>query len=545
MYRLFLFLCTVYMLTSCGYHRDLSDNQRVFHMNIPAGLSSLDPAFARDQANAWMVNQLFDGLVSLDSGLRVIPAIAHSWEISDSGTVYTFFLRRDVYFHKHPGFGTDSTRRVQAQDFVFSFSRICEPATASFGQWIFNDKVLGTPAMHADIPGFMALNDSTFRVTLKQAFPPFISLLAMPYAKVVPREVINIPGYNFRENPIGTGPFCFKSWQEGQSLIFLRNPLYYEMEGGERLPYLSAVRVKFASSPVTTFHQLIKGDLDFINRPDLSLKDELFDENGRLKEQWFSHFYLIEGPQLNTEYLGILMDTNQMNHPLKDVKLRQAINYALNRDQLVKYVLKGMGYPAHAGIVPPGMPGNDTLGLQGYRYNPEKARALLKAAGYPEGKGLPPITLYTSPAYQSVMEFIQYQLLEVGIRLQLENMEGSAIRERIYQGDIAFWRASWIADYPDPENYLSLFYSPFEAPSGPNTTRYKNPELDVLFQKALSETDMEKRAQYYRVMQAMIIQDAPIVLLYYDKIIRLVRKEIEGLETDGMNNLVLKRVRKR
>lgn len=516
-------------------------------MLLPAGLSSLDPAFARDQSNSWMISQIFNGLVQLDTNLEVQPCIAKSWEIQDSGRVYVFHLRQDVVFHPHEAFTNSEDRRVRAQDFVYSFNRIVNPETGSFGQWIFNGKVVGADStqVFSGLSGFEALNDSTLKIQLVQPFPAFLSLLSMPYASVVSKRVIEKIGKAHRSNPIGTGPFVFKSWREGESLILLRNPEYFEKENGIRLPYLDAVRVEFSSSPLTAFHKLVRGDIDFLNRPDLSLKEELFEKDGSLKSQWLSKFYLMRKPQLNTEYLGIQMDTALLPHPMHSLYFRKAIAYAIDRDKLVGTVLNGMGYAAHGGIVPPGMPLSDTGFVKGIRYNIDSAKYYLKLAGFPNGRGLPELSLLTSPSYQPVMEMIQYQLSEVGIRLTLDNGDGSSLREMIYQGKVAFWRASWIADYPDAENYLSLFYGENRAPSGPNTTRYQKDFYDAQFRASLLETKDSVRMKYHERLQQELIEDVPVILLYYDRIIRLIRNEVSGLEMDAMNNLNLKRVRKR
>jgi peptide/nickel transport system substrate-binding protein len=393
--------------------------------------------------------------------------------------------------------------------------------------------------------GFKILNDSTLMIRLNQPFPAFLSLLSMPYASIVPKESVEALGKNFRSNPVGTGPFCFKSWREGESLILTRNPEYFESENGQRLPHLEAIRVEFSPGPLTAFHKLVRNEIDFINRPDLSLKDELFGENGELLDKWKRDFYLIRKPQLNTEYLGIQMDTASFPHVLSSLYLRKAMAFALDRDQIVHTVLKGMGYPAHGGFVPPGMPFSDTSLIQGIRFNPDSANFYLTAAGYPKGRGLPELKIYTSPSYQAVMEMVQYQLGEQGIRVSLDNGSGASLREMIYQGKTSLWRASWIADYPDPENYLSLFYSANLAPSGPNTTRYKQAEFDSYFEEFLKPAPDSVRTSYCIQLQKLIRDDGPVILLYYDRIIRVVRNSVENLETDGMNNLVLKRVKKK
>ena len=533
---------------SCGKNVDNYERRAVFRMNLASGLSTLDPAYARDQGAGWMCAQLFDGLVQFDTALQVQPAVARNWEIRDSGRTYVFQLREDVYFHKSPLFGPDSTRQLTAQDVQYSFTRICDPQTASSGFWVFNGKIQGLADYRegraGHIAGFEAPDPHTFILRLEQAFPPFLGMLAMSYGYIVPREAVERYGKEFRSHPIGTGPFIFKSWDEGTTLTLLRNPSYFE----EGLPKLDAIRVRFIRDRLSEFAEFCQGRLDFVNGLDKATKDEVFLPDGAIKPQYLEQYRFDRAPQLNTEFIGIQVDDSiagARQSPLRDRRIRLALNLAIDREKLVDYLLNGNGYPANAGMVPPGMPGHDPIAVPGYRYDPDRAAALLAEAGYPGGKGLPLLHLNSNPSYQAVMEYVQKSWERIGITAQIDNMDGGTLRDKAKKGEIDLWRASWIADYPDGENYLGLFYSGNIPPNGANRMRYHNAAFDSLYTAALSTTDDSTRHAMYQEMERTMLAEAPVVLLYYDKILRIIQPDIEGLATNALNMLYLKNVRKK
>lgn len=516
------------------------DNKKVFNMNLDQGLTSLDPAFARNQYALWMTNQLFNGLVQIDENLKIQPSIAKRWEISNGGKLYTFHLRSDVYFHDDPLFNNGKGRKVIASDFIYSFNRILDPKIASSGAWIFNDKV-------DTLNGFTAPNDSTFAVSLKRPFTPFLSMLTAQYCSVIPHEVSEHYGKDFRSHPIGTGPFKFKYWKEGEILVFLKNEKYWEVENGQRLPYLDAIKATFIPDKQTAFMDFIKKNLDFFNSIDGSYRDDILTKSGKVTSKYRNKFQLITGPYLNTEYLGILVDSNMpivKSSPLRFKKIRQAINYSIDRKKMVKYLRNGIGTPGHAGFIPKGMPGFDMTEVKGYEYNPAKARQLLAEAGYPNGKNLPEITLQTITSYKDLIEFVQGELNTAGIKCRVETNQGSSLRELIAKNSVNFFRGSWIADYPDAENYLSVFYSKNYVPVGPNYTSYNNKEFDKLYEAVFFETNNEKRFKMYRKMDQLVLEEAPMVILFYDQLINLYQNNIKGISTNAQNLLTLKRIKK-
>jgi len=540
-YWIIIFACLPF-LSGCLDSLKEDRDKTVFRYNEAANITSLDPAYARDQANIWAVHQLFNGLVQLNEKLEILPCIAKSWEISDEGKKYTFHLRNDVFFHDSQVFPGGKGRSVSASDFVYSFTRVADPGIASPGAWVFN-YVSVTDQKYM----FAALNDSTLVIHLRNPFPPFLGLLTTMYCSVIPHEAIKYKGNDFRKNPVGTGPFRFKMWKEGVKLVFVRNPEYFECENGVRLPYLDAVSITFLPDKQSAFLEFMKGNLDFISGIDASYKDELLTRNGTLNPRHADKIKLLTQSYLNTEYLGFLVDRQVKPFtpdPVSNKKVRQAINYSFDRQKMITFLRNNIGTPGTGGIIPKGMPSYDPEKIS-YNYNPEKARQLLAEAGYPNGKGLADISLSTTADYLDICKYIQRQVEEIGINLKIDVVPPAALKEMKAQAKVSFFRASWIADYPDEESYLSLFYSRNFCPAGPNYTHFSSKTFDDLYEKSMGITVDSVRHRYYRQMNQLIVQEAPVVILYYDQVLRFVQKNIDGLGSDPMNMLSLKRVRKK
>jgi len=537
----FVFIFLI-LITSCSSGRFENDGRTVFRYNESAGITSLDPAFARDQSSIWVVNQLFNGLVQLDENLKVKPCIAKSWEISTDGLQYTFHLRKDVFFYPDIAFGQSKGRKAVAADFVYSFNRLIDRKLASPGAWVL-DKV---KKENGFMP-FKAIDDSTLVISLKDPFPPFLGLLSMQYCSVVPHEAIEKYGADFRKHPVGTGPFRLGMWKEGVKLVMLKNDHYFEVGKDGPQPYLDAVAVTFIVDKQSAFLEFIKGNLDFVSGIDASYKDELLTKNGDLRPKYSSKINMSKQPYLNTEYLGILIDTNfqaATESPLKYKLVRQAISYGFDRVKMMRYLRNNIGKAGTAGFVPAGIPWFNPELVKGYHYDPAKAIQLLGKAGFPGGKGLPPITLTTNASYLDLCKFIQSQLGEIGINLKIDVTPPATLREMIAQSKINFFRGSWIADYPDAENYLSLFYTPNFCPAGPNYTHYSSAVFDKIYNECIRETNDSIRGLKYMQMDRLLIEEAPVVVLYYDEVLRFSQKNITGLGSNPLNLLNLKQVKK-
>lgn len=538
-YKLILLLL---IFSSCGKKYEISDDIKLFRYNEAAGIRSLDPAFAKDQANIWAVNQLFNGLVQLDDSLQVQPCIAKSWNINDSNNIYTFHLRTDVFFHNSAVF-EGGRRRVTADDVKYSLQRLIEEETASPGRWVM-ENVARKNDGELDIE---VENDSTLHIKLEKAFSPFLSLLSMQYCYIVPQEAIDFYGKEFGRNPIGSGPFIFKYWKENVKLILLRNPSYFEYDKeGNALPYLDGIVITFIAEKHTAFMEFMQGNYDMISGLDPNYKDVLLDASGNMKTEHEEMMHMSTIAYLNTEYLGILIDPNEEGSidALQEKKIRQAINYGFDRKKMIQYLRNNIGYPGFYGMIPPGLEGYAEDSSFAYYYNPEKTQELLKDAGYPNGEGIPNITLQTTAAYLDLCEYIQRELSQYGIKIKLDIVPPATLREFVFQSKSGFFRASWIADYPDAENYLSLFYSKYKVPNGPNYTHFNNEKYDQLYERAIKEQNDSTRYELYTEMNQIIFEEAPVIVLYYDMAIRFINNRISGLTPNALNLLNLKNVRK-
>ena len=523
------------VLISCGTHHH---NKNIFHYNESSGIASLDPAFAKSQSVMWIDHQLYNTLVETDDNLDIIPSLAHSWDISPDNLIFTFHLRGNILFHDNDAFPNGRGRLMTAKDVEYSFRRIMDRNVASSGAWIFNNRV-------DSAEGFKAIDDTTFQLKLLSPFNPILGILSMQYCSVVPHEVVEKYGKDFRRHPCGTGPFQFVAWEEGQALILSKNKNYFEKDStGNTLPYLDGVKVTFYDSKATEFLEFRQQRLDFINDIDASFKDEVLTKKGELRKEWEGKIVLQKHPYLNIEYLGILFDsTNDLlkNSPLKNKKLRQAINFGIDRKKMMLYVRNSIGTAAESGFVPAGLPSFDSLKVKGYPYNQAKALQLLKEAGFPNGVGLPQIKLLTIPQYADLGSYIANELQQIGIKVQVEAIQKSLLLEQTSKSQALFFRGSWIADYPDAENYLSVFYSKNPAP--PNYTRYKNPAFDELYEKAMAEKNDSLRKQMYQDADRYVINDAPVVPLWYDMVVHLVHPYVTGFTANGLNLLELRRVK--
>lgn len=508
------------------------------------GLTSLDPAAASNFENIWPVNQLFNGLLQMDDSLNVIPCIARQYSINEDGTVYTFYLRRDVFFHDNVCFKNSKGRRVVASDFVFSFYRLFDSRVSAAANLM--DVI--DQNTRSGYKGFEAANDSTLKIYLKKPFSAFPSVLTMKFFSVIPKEAIDYYKLNFRRNPVGTGPFTFKLWDEGTKLILLKNNHYFEKdEKQKQLPYLDAVAVSFIKDRETAFMELLSGKFDMLSGADAFNTNEVLDKEANLRDFYSKKFYLQKQTFLKTDYIGILIDTTVTivkNSPLKLRTIRQAINYAFDRDKLIKYLRNNLGVAAHAGFIPKGLKSYDANSVKGYYYAPDKVKQLLAEAGFPDGKGLPVITIHTTENYKEQVEFIQSQLAENKIPVEVSIEKPSILRQAVNNCEYNLFKKSWFSDYADEENFMSLFYSKNFVPQGVNFFHYSNPLFDKLFEAAMNEKNETKKIELYQEMDRMIINDAPVVPLYYDQSVRLVSHKITGLGNNAMNLLNLKKVRK-
>jgi len=514
--------------SSCSKEKKQYSNQ-VFRYNEHSDITTLDPAFARDQRNIWAVHQLYNTLVSLDNELNKIPELAKNWKISDDGLEYIFYIRNDVKFHEDEVFGNE-LHILNARDIKYSLERLSNEKLASPGSEILN------PVKNIEI-----IDDFTIKFELKEPYPAFLGVLTMKYCSIIPEE-FESGKIDFRKNPIGSGPFKFKRWIPQEKLVFRKNHNYFETDSlGQKLPYLEAVAITFLPDKQSEFMQFIQGNIDFISGLDASYKDELLKADGKLEDKYIDKIILDKSPYLNTEYVGFFLADSTSG--LNDLRIRRAINYGIDRKKMIKYLRNGIGIPALQGFIPKGLPGwNENL--NGYAHNTTKAKALIEDYKKEYNVSDIEVTISTNASYQDLIGFIQSELENLGLKINIDVLPSSTLRMKRTQGQLEAFRSSWIADYPDAQNYLSLFFSENKAPIGSNYTHFTNKTYDSIYNFAIKSIDVNARQKLYKKLDSLIIDKAAIVPLFYDEAIRFKQKNIKGLIINPINLLDLKTVHK-
>lgn len=452
----------------------------------------LDPARMTDIFEVAVTQQIFEGLVQYSDNLMVVPCIAEYWESSRDNLHWTFYIKRGVLFH--------NGREVTADDFVYAFTRILDSKTGS-GAASLLSKIEGASAFRegkaGHVEGLKALDRSTLDIRLSESFSQFVAVLAMVNFGVVPKEEVERLGDDFGHYPVGTGPFRFERWDRNREIVLRANEHYHEGR-----PYLDEAifRIFPGGSREQMFSEFEEGNLE----------DSLFPEENREKVLNNPNYLILRRPSLSIR----LIIMNNKVEPFINKKVRQAFNYAVDKEELSIEIGKGR-FTAANSLIPPGMAGYRPESVN-YPYSPEKARELLKEAGYPDGQGLPVIQFWSatkSKTYVEEDEAIGRYLSAIGVKVEFHyETDWPIFKDMMAKGQLPMFRYGWSADVPDPDN---IIYSLFHSSSPTNRSFYRNPKIDALIEKAQEERSYEKRISLYSSIQEMIMEDAPIILQSY------------------------------
>lgn len=479
---------------------------------------ALDPALIEETVGANIGRYLYDGLVRQNPEGVIEPAMADSWEISDDSTVLTFHLRQGARF--------SNGREVKAGDFVYAWARALSPGTKSPMVDLLmpiegSEAVAGGEA--TTLAGVQAVDDYTLKVTLSYPFADFLTYLGDPIFAPVPQEAVEDPQANFAEMPVGNGPFMLKEWRHGEQIVLVRNPDYYGDPAS-----LDEVTVKIIANPMTALAELKAGNID-------AVKQVMPSQIAEVRAD--SSLKLLEAPVDGVQFAGF----NISQPPWQESRLRQALNYAVDRETITDKLLQGLESPAD-GIIPESMAGHQANAMP-YRYDPEKARALLAEAGYPEGQGLSPLQLaYTGDGFAAeVAQAMQSSFAEIGVEVELQELEQGVLMEGVMDGTITFFILGMVADAPTPD---ALLFPLFDSSSigAYNVFQYENPDVDRLLAQARQTADSQERLQLYDDAQELILADAPLVPLtfaqdniaYASRVTRLPHSTSGDLVLDGI-----------
>ncbi len=475
--------------------------------------ATLDPARISDVYSRSVAQQLFDGLVHFDQTLTVSPALARFWKASRDGLTWTFTLRQGARFHHG--------REVTADDVVYSFTRILDPRTRSGAADAFS-VIKGAQEFREGkaprVAGLRALDPHTVRVELAEASIPFVSILAVGHAKIVPREIVEQQGEAFGSHPVGTGPFRLVRWDRGREIVLAANPDYFEGP-----PTLSRIvyRVFPGAQVDAMYEEFQRGGLEDSPIPTREYRRIVADPG---------HVY-VKRPMISVRFYGL----NTRVKPLDDRRVRQAIVHAIDRAALIEEAFLGRYTPAR-GILPPGMLAFNPH-LRGYAHDPRMARELLARAGYPGGRGLPPLDIWSSVKHEGIIrehEMIHRNLAAVGVEARFHYLlDWPAYSKMLAEGKAPVFLYAWFADVPDPDNFL---FQLFHSRSSRNFTGYASRGVDDLLRDARRSTDLPRRTELYRQAEQLVMNDAPVIPVWHYTYERLFQPYVKSVEVNGLGD---------
>lgn len=556
-------ILSLLILSACGGDNSGEDQKKklgkakgdvhyggVFKVNEIENFTTLFPQNITDIYSHHITSQVYQSLLKFDQEtLETKPSLAESFDVNDDATEYVFHLRKGINFHDDPCFKDGKGRELTANDVKYSLDFACSADPMNKMFYLFDGKVKGAKEhfeatqngkkSEGGVSGIEVVDDYTLKIKLIRPYSIFDKIVAHYGASVFPREAFEKYGRDMRTNCVGTGPFMIKTVKEGDVVYLDRNPNYWEVdEYGNQLPYLEGIKVSFIKEKKTELMEFKKGNLDMVWKLPVEEIPNLLENLDQAKDGKNVEFKSQSIDALSIQYYAFLN-----THPIfSKKKVRQAFNYAIDRESLTNNTLQGEGTPAYHGFVPP-MPGFPIDQVQGFDYNVDKARQLMSEAGYPNGNGFPEVTLQLNSGgttNELLAQAIQSMLKEnIGVSIKLDILPMSQHQNKFESGQSAFWRIGWVADYPDPEVFLNMFYG-LNVPDDPskptyiNAYRYKNSEFDALFEQALRERDVEKRMALYAKADQIVVDDAVVMPIFYDNYFRVVNPLVVNFPINAM-----------
>jgi peptide/nickel transport system substrate-binding protein len=525
----------------------------IFRLNESEYIKNLFPHNITDAYSYRIATQIYEGLFKLDDeNLQVINGLAESYEMDESGKAYTIHLMKGIYFHDDPCFNNGTGREVTAEDIKYCFTRLC---TQSMGNQLFSssfNNVLaganqyynassGGKVPDFEVSGIQVIDQYTVRLNLVEPNSTFLVTLAMPECFIYPHEAEEMYGIDMRIKTVGTGPFYLASVDEDISLILKKNEKYHGKDAfGNSLPFLDAISIQFIKDKKTELFEFRKGNLEMLYRLPTDYIIEILEETASGNVSEFQRYELQRVPEMMTQFLTF----NMMDPIFRDINVRKAFSYAIDREKILDFVLNGEGYePGYHGITPPVFTDYDIADIQGYKLNVDSARYFLSKAGYPDGNKFPEIELLLNAEGErntNVAVEIQKQLKDnLNIEIQLTILSFAQLIEKSYQGNFRIMRTGWVADFPSAKNFLWPFYGQnLPTKSGsisyPNIARYRNNRFDALYRAALNAKSIEEANKFFKQAERILVEDAPIIILWYDEGYRLIRSYVKNFPNNPM-----------
>ncbi len=499
--------------------------------------NTLDPLKVTSITAFHITSQVYEPLLRFnEKDLSLQPLIADSWVISDDNLVYTFALKRGVFFHDNPCFKDGKGRELKASDVVYTFKRIYSEKT-SYGYSLFKGILKGAEDYaEGEIVGLKAIDDYNVEFTLNKPSSLFLNILAAVNSAIIPKEAVDAGAF------VGSGPFTYsKEDDTEQAIKLIRNPNYHLSDKqGNKLPYIEAVAYNYAKSGQAQLDLFMDDKLDIITGiPPESIKDIVESQISDFQDKP-TKYVLGRYPEIMTSYLSL----NTATEPFNNIKVRQAIGMAIDKAKIVDNVLKGEAYGAgENGIVPSAIKGYDFSSIVGLENNLDKAKQLLADAGYPDGKGFPTITFATGKGNSNLRVGLEIQKQlqrNLNINVEISSLTRKELKTMNGKSELDMVLTGWLGEIPDPVTFLSLFYgdnvpSSTEDPSSPNESRYQNKKFDALYNEALTTVDTQKRYELCLSADQIIATEVPGVPLWYHESYQLIQSVVKDYQPNSMN----------
>jgi oligopeptide transport system substrate-binding protein len=532
----------------------------IFRMNESEYIKNLFPPSITDVYSYRVASQVYEGLFRFnDQDLTVVNGLAKSYTLDSTATVYTIKLRDSVYFHDDPAFPNGKGRKLRASDVAYCFTQLCTQSGYNQNFSVFSGLLKGADAYYRasangqdpsfDVEGIEVLDPLTIRLSLTKPNSVFLVNLARPACFIYPPEAFQQYGLDMRSKAVGTGAFRLGSVEENISIVLNRNPHYWGKDHfGNKLPFLEAVKIQFINSKKAELYEFRKGNLDMIYRLPTEHIIEIMEDNLSGSGE-FTRFELQREPEMVTQFLTFNTPNKKLfNNP----DLRKAFSFAIDRAKILTFVLNNEGFaPGHHGITPPVFTDYNISEIQGYRLNVDSARYYLAKAGYPNGKNFPKVEFMLNAEgdrNSNVAVEIQKQLSDhLNIDIEIGTYPFAQLLENAYQGRFDLMRSAWYADYPSPENFLWVFYSgnanpQQREPAYPNIARYSSVKFNKLYEQALKARSIKEANTYFIEAEKVLMQDAPIIVLWYDEGFRLLQSYVQNFPNNPMQYRDLSKV---
>lgn len=511
-------------------------------------ITSLLPISTSDQYSSRVVSQIYESLLGLDpETMSVVPAVAESFEVSDNAKVYTFHIRKGIKFHADPSI--EENRELNANDVKFALELACSGLKQNHVSYLLVNRIEGASEFYKNsekslpksgVSGIKVKDDYTVEITLSNSFSGFENILTHTSLGIFPKEAWEKYGEEMDKHCVGSGPFALESFADDK-IVLKRNPNYWQKdELGNQLPFLSKIEVTYAENKRSELMAFRKSEIDLVLEIPVEEIEHILGTLQEAQEGKNVKHKVESCPSMSMNYIAMANESNEF----KDARVRQAFNIAINRGEIIDLYLEGEGWPANNGFVPT-MQNYPSSKVNGHVYNPEKAKQLMKDAGYPDGRGFPALEFYVNAIEGSLShkmcEAIAAQVkknLNVDLKIKLCTIEER--EEAIASGAAKIWRAGWVADYPDPENFLAMFYSGnITGQSTMNRFKFHNVEYDKLFESALLEGDPEKRTELLVKCDQFVVDQAALMPILTDDHIVMVNARVRDFKANSMESLNL------